>query len=146
MDNCETGNKKPLVPGTEGRARGDETTSGHAPRDYYDDSAHGATVANRSKRCQAGGTRVSPGETSSPSRRRSGAGRVERERLRPQPLDQRHTDAGGGGQHAGAWRQLVAVERQRQRRLAEHDRGRGVAGVALGGDLGDEARAAGGPG
>src|SRR3954449_6428459 len=57
-----TDNKKPLVPGTEGRARGDESTSGHAPMDYYELS-HAATVANRSKRCQAGGTTVSVTET-----------------------------------------------------------------------------------
>src|SRR4051794_8223010 len=56
------GNKKPLVLGTEGRARGDGSTSGHAPRDYYELS-HAATVANRSKRCQAGGTTVSIAET-----------------------------------------------------------------------------------
>src|SRR3954470_19092080 len=56
------GKKRPLVHGTEGRARGDGSTSGHAPRDYYELS-HAATVANRSKRCQAGGTTVSVTET-----------------------------------------------------------------------------------
>src|SRR3954469_8786417 len=56
------GKKRPLVHGTEGRARGDDSTSGHAPRDYYE-LAHAATVANRSKRCQAGGTTVSVTET-----------------------------------------------------------------------------------
>src|SRR3954471_383851 len=39
-----------------------KSTSGHAPRDYYE-LAHAATVANRSKRCQAGGTTVSASET-----------------------------------------------------------------------------------
>src|SRR3954471_14630925 len=63
-DNAELlkGKKRPLVHGTEGRARGDDSTTGHAPRDYYE-LAHAATVANRSKRCQAGGTTVSVTET-----------------------------------------------------------------------------------
>src|SRR4051795_801777 len=57
-----TGKKRPLVHGTEGRARGGGSTSGHAPRDYYE-LAHADTVANSSKRCQAGGTAVSGAET-----------------------------------------------------------------------------------
>src|SRR3954471_21915294 len=68
------GNKKPLVHGTEGRARGDGSSSGHAPRGYYELS-HAATVANSSKRCQAGGTAVSRYET-------AGGGRLNVESVR----------------------------------------------------------------
>src|SRR3954466_5859616 len=56
-------NKKPLVRSTEGRARGDDTTSGHAPGDYYDEKRHADTVANSSKRCQGCTDGVSAFET-----------------------------------------------------------------------------------
>src|SRR3954468_12860836 len=52
------------------------------------------------------------------------AGRLE-------PVDQHGAHRGRGGQDAARGRQPLAIERQAQRALAQHQRGRLVAGVAL---------------
>src|SRR5256885_16521164 len=73
------GNKNPLVPCTEGRARVDGgSRSDRALRDYYDEWLHRATVANSGKRCQAEARNRRPCRS---ALRRDGAGRGRADEL-----------------------------------------------------------------
>src|SRR5580692_2301652 len=71
------------------------------------------------------------------------AGALDLERLpgEAQPLDEPVAHRGRGRQHAGAWRQLFAVECEAQRALPEHDLRGLVSRIALGCDAAEVARA-----
>ena len=68
----------------------------------------------------------------SPRRSAGKALGLEREAVRPQPVDEGGTQRGRGREHAGGIRQSVTVLDEAERRLPEHHGGAAVAGVVRG--------------